>query len=199
MKGIPKQGIPIDKLVKKMTHSMRIKYSLLTICFTLACAGAASAQAIQSVYTDFKNCKTLERDDESAGYLLEECRGAGGYKLRLAHGDDRSNIEVVSPDGSTHDLNLGQIGGGGFSGLGAKAEWRVKRQNGKVIPIALIVRFDVVTDSSTPEKTTSYLVVAKITPQQVCRIGEVDPGPRANEEARRMADSSANKPCVKPM
>jgi hypothetical protein len=178
---------------------MHIKFSLLAICLTLACSAVVSAQAIQSVYTDFKNCKTLERDDQAAGYLLEECRGVGGYKLRLAHGDDRSNIEVVGPDGSTHDLNLGQIGGGGFSGLGEKAEWRVRKEGRKTVPVALIVRFNVVTDPSRPEKTASYLVVSKITPGQACRIGQVDPGPSANQQARRMADSSANKPCVKPL
>lgn len=179
---------------------MRIRNLSLAISLILAAAATASAQAIQSAYTDLnKNCKTLERNDKEAGYLLERCMGVAGYKILIESGDDRSNIQVVRPDGSKHDLNFGQIGGGGFSSVGAKAEWRVKKENGKLIPIALIIRFDVVTDSSNSEKTTSYLVVSKITPRQVCRIGEVDPGPNANEEARRMADSSADKPCVKPL
>ena len=179
---------------------MRIINLSLVIFIIMVAAATASAQAIQSVYTDLnKNCKTLERDDEAASYLLERCRGVAGYKILVNSGDDRSNIEVVSPNGSKHDLNFGQISGGGFSSVGPRAEWRVKRENGKIVPIALIIRFSVVTDSSNPEKSTSYLVVSKITPQQVCRIGEVDPGPNANEEARRMADSSASKPCVKPL
>jgi hypothetical protein len=180
-----------------MTHGSRIKYSLLVICFTLACTAAASAQAIESVYTDFKNCKTIERDDAAAGYLLESCQGVGGYRLLVRSQDDRQDITVVKPDGSKHELNLGQIGGGGFSNLGEKVEWRVQRQKGKIVPVALIARFSVVTDPSTPEKATSYLTVSKITPQQVCRIGEIAPGQNANEEARRMADSSAGRPCVK--
>ncbi|HKS29872.1 MAG TPA: hypothetical protein VJS44_18760 [Pyrinomonadaceae bacterium] len=178
---------------------MRIRYLLLAISFTLACSALASAQAVESVYTDFKNCKTLEQDDEAAGYLLEECRGVGGYKLRVRSQDDRQDIAVLTPNGTEHELNLGQIGGGGFSGLGEKVEWRVKREGGKIVPIALIVRFNVVTDPSTPEKSTSYLVVSKITSRQVCRIGEVDPGPNANQQARRMADGSAARPCVKPL
>ena len=180
---------------------MHIRYLLLLICIALFTAGTASAQGVQSIYTDLrgKGCKTLERDDEAAGYLLEECQGVAGYKVHLAHGDDRSNIEIVGPEGSKYDLNFGQIGGGGFSSLGAKAEWRVKKAQGKLVPIALIVRFDLVTDSSRPEKTTSYLVVSKITPREVCRIGRVEPGPNANQEARRMADGSASKPCIKPL
>jgi hypothetical protein len=182
-----------------MARSSRIKYSLLVICFTLACTAAASTQAIESVYTGFKNCKTIEKDDEAAGYLLERCQGVAGYSLLVRSQDDRQDMTVVKPDGSKHDLNLGQIGGGGFSNLGDKVEWRGKRQNGRLVPIALIVRFSVVTDPSTPEKATSYLTVSKITPKQVCRVGEIDPGPNANEEARRMADSSAGMPCVKPL
>jgi hypothetical protein len=182
-----------------MARSSLIKHSLLVICFTLTCSAAVSAQNIQSIYTDFKNCKTIERDDQAAGYLLESCSGVGGYKLMVRSQDDRQDITVVRPNGSKQELNLGQIGGGGFSNLGEKVEWRVTRRNGKIVPIALIVRFSVVTDPSTPEKATSYLVVSKITPQQVCRIGEIAPGPNANEEARRMADSSADKPCVKPL
>jgi hypothetical protein len=175
------------------------KLSLIGII--MAFAFTAYAQGVQSIYTDLrgKGCSTLERDDEAAGYLLEECQGVAGYKIHLASGDDRSNIEVVGPDGSKHDLNFGQIGGGGFSSVGQKAEWRVKREGGKTVPIALIVRFDVTTDSSRPERTTSYLVVSKITPREVCRIGRVDPGPNANQEARRMADASASKPCIKPL
>ncbi|MCA1557718.1 MAG: hypothetical protein LC731_04160, partial [Acidobacteria bacterium] len=120
---------------------------MLVLLLTVAGATNASAQKIESVYTDLRQgCRTLERDDESAGYLLEECQGAGGYKIHLVSGDDRSNIEVISPDGSKHDLNFGQIGGGGFSSVGAKAEWRVKRERGKIVPIGLIIRFDIVTD-----------------------------------------------------
>lgn len=176
---------------------MRFKHVLLAICLTLGCAYAASAQAIQSVYTDLggKSCKTLERDDEAAGYLLEQCAGVAGYKLQVVSGDDRQSITVVKPDGSKHELSFGLIGGGGFSGLGAKAEWRVKRENGKVVPIALIVRLNVSTNPSEPDKTTSYLTVTKITPREICLVEAIEPKPNANEAARAAADSSAAKPC----
>ena len=180
---------------------MRIGNLLLIMAFIMALAvTTASGQAIQSIYTDLnKNCKTLERDDEAAGYILEQCQGVAGYKILVANGDDRANIEIVKPDGSKHDLNFGQIGGAGFSSVGAKAEWRVKREKGKIVPIAIIIRFDLVTDASNPGKTTSYLVVSKITPQKICRIVQVEPGPKANEEARRVADSSAGTPCIDPI
>jgi hypothetical protein len=178
---------------------MRIKYPLLLICSLLATANTSAAQSIQSIYTDLggNKCKTLERNDEAAGYLLEQCPGVAGYKILIDSGDDRSNILVVKPDGSKHNLGFGEIGGGSFSSVGTKAEWRVKRQSGKPVPIALIVRFDLVENPSVPEKSTSFLIVAKITAQQICRVGEIRPSPNANEEARRLADSAATKPCVK--
>ena len=178
---------------------MRIKKLSFVIFIVIACAVTVAAQALQSVYTDFKSCKTIERDDASAGYELDQCEGVGGYKLLLESGDDRQNITVVKPDGSKHDLLFGQIGGGGFSGVGEKAEWRVKRQNGHLVPVALIVRFNVSTDPSDSTKITSYLTITKITPQEVCRVGEIEPSPAANEEARRAADNAAAKPCIKPL
>lgn len=175
------------------------KYSLLLICITLASAATASAQAVQSVYTELsgKGCKTLEEDADSAGYMLQQCQGVAGYKLQVVSQDDRQTVVAVKPDGSKHELDLGVIGGGGFSSLRGKAEWRVKRERGKIIPIALIIRIDVSTDSSNSEKITSYLSVSKITPQSICYIGAIDPSPNANVVARRLADSSANKPCYK--
>ncbi len=175
------------------------KYSLLLICIVLVSAATASAQAVQSVYTELsgKTCKTLERDDESAGYLLEQCRGVAGYKLQVVSQDDRQTITVVKPDGSKHELDLGVIGGGGFSGLRGKAEWRVKSENRRLIPIALIIRIDVSTDPSNSQKVTSYLSVSKITPRSICYVQAIDPSPNANVEARRLADSSAAKPCYK--
>jgi ribosomal protein S6E (S10) len=179
---------------------MRITNLFFVICTVMGCAATLSAQAVQSVYTDLsKNCRTLERDEESAGYLLQQCEGVGGYKLLVNSGDDRQGISVVKPDGSKHELLFWQIGGGGFSSVGEKAEWRVKKVRGKLVPVALIVRFNLSTDPSDSSKITSYLTVTKITPQQVCRVGEIKPGPNANEEARRAADSSAAKPCVKPL
>jgi hypothetical protein len=176
---------------------MRLKYMLPAICLLLACAYAAAAQGIQSVYTDLKGkqCKTLERNDEEAGYLLEQCAGVGGYKLQIVSGDDRQSITIVKPDGSKHELNMGQVGGGGFSYLGDKAEWRVRRENGKIVPIALIVRLNVSTNPSDSSQTTSFLTVSKITPQKICLVEIIDPKLGANEAARAVADSSAGKAC----
>ena len=58
------------------------------------------------------------------------------------------------------------------------------------------VRFDV-SDRGDNDKRTSYLMVSKISPTESCVVGIVKPGKNQNAEARRLADSAANKPCKK--
>ena len=119
-----------------------------------------------------------------------------GYKLLVDEDDLRQNVTVVTPLGKKHDLNLWSVIGSGFSNLGEKAEWRMAKQQGKLAPVALIVRFTVSIDPEDSSKTASYLAVSKITRQQICVTDKIPPTRPANEEARRAADSSANKPCL---
>ncbi|MBD2249677.1 hypothetical protein, partial [Nostoc sp. FACHB-888] len=83
-----------------------------------------------------------------------------------------------------------------FSTLGEKAEWRVENRGGKVLPIALIVRVYANENPNLPNQRTSYLAVAKITPENICVTKKVKGGEKANQEARRAADASAKKPCL---
>lgn len=179
---------------------MRTKYSLLLILTLLASGVVVSAQGVQSVYTTFnwKKCKTLEENEEAAGYILLECPAIAGYKLHVDSQDLRDGLTVVRPDGSKHELKLGQIGGGGFSSLGRTVEWRVRRQKGKLVPIALIVRFTVSQyvggDPGTRE--IPHLTVTKITPQKICLVEAIRVGRNTNVMARRVADASSDKPCM---
>lgn len=170
---------------------------LLSTVIILTFTATASAQAVQSLYTNLggKTCRILERDPEAAAYRMDQCSGIAGYKVRVISQDERQSLAIVKPDGSVHELDLGYIGGGGFSYIGPKAEWRVRKRNGKLVPIALIVRLNVSTGGE--GKETSYLAVSKITPQSICYIEAIDPGPNANMKARQSADTSANKPCYK--
>ena len=178
---------------------MKIKLFAFTVSLILSLAVGVFAQKskIESVYTnsDEKSCKTLESETEGTGWYRGECKGVGGYKLQITEGDLRQSVDVVAPNKSKYELDLTGHVSGGFSSVGAKAEWRVTRKGRIQTPIALIVRFNV---SENPENTsiiTSYLVVSKITKNQICITNVVKPGAKANEEARKFADSSADKPC----
>ena len=122
--------------------------------------------------------------------------GIAGYKLLLEEGDLRQSITVVTPKGKKYPLNYWQVITGGFSAAGEKAEWRVVKSKGKMVPVALIVRVNAHENPDNVEKTTSYLAVAKITAQKICVTDKINPGAGQNEEARRAADASANKSCL---
>lgn len=163
----------------------------------LVCAVCVSAQANRSTYTNLgaKSCRTIKADPSEAGSYVGVCPGVGGYKLQVEEGDLRQNIQVITPAGEKHSLDLWTVVGSNFSSLGEKAEWRVRTQRGKDVPVALIVRYNL----SSPEdstKITSYLAVAKITASKTCVTDKIAPGAGANVAARAAADKSADKPCL---
>ena len=86
-----------------------------------------------------------------------------------------------------------------FSTLGEKAEWRVKKSDGKEKPFALIVRFNVSENPDKPEKNTSYLVVVKISGESSCITDVVKPMAEAQSKKRvDLADCfGEKKPCEK--
>lgn len=163
--------------------------SVLTIFST-----SVLAQKITSVYTnlDDKKCKTLESDPSGAGSYRGRCPGVGGYQLDLLEGDIRQTINVIAPGKKTFELNFWNYYGG-FSSVGQKAEWRMKG----TIPIALIVRF-IVANAEDSTKNTSYLMVSKITKNEICVTDVVTPGKTQNADAQKLADGATTKPCKTP-
>lgn len=150
----------------------------------------ASAQN-KSVYTSLetKTCKTIEQSDEGAGWYRGECKGVGGYKLEVTEGDIRQSINVITPSKKNFELNFAQVSSA-FSTVGARAEWRMKGAD----PVALIVRFNA-SDVEDSTKSTSFLVVSKISKTESCITDVVNPGKNQNAEAQKLADAAANKPC----
>jgi hypothetical protein len=166
---------------------------LIAISFFI---GSQSVAQNRSVYTplDVKHCRRIKTETTGAGDYEGRCRGVGGYTLTLLEGDLRQNIIVNTPKGQKHSLELWDVISGGFSYVGSKAEWRIAKQNGK--PVALIIRYNASESPDNPDKKTSYLAVAKITPNEVCVTDKIPPGVKANDEARAAADSAASKPCL---
>ena len=171
--------------------------TLAVTLFILMCAALASAQSNDSVYTSLstKSCRTIRSTSNEGGSYVGICPGVAGYKLQSEEGDLRQNIQVITPNGQKHSLELWSVVGGGFSVHGEKAEWRVKRQGAKVIPIALIVRYNVANPEDST-KGTSWLAVAKITASKICVTDKIAPGANANVAARNAADNAAAKPCL---
>lgn len=161
--------------------------------FAILFAACLTANAqVKSVYTDLddRKCKTLELTDDEGGSYKGECKGVGGYKLWVIEGDLRQNIIIVDPSKKEHNLRFWEFFGG-FSAVDAKAEWRTR--DGK--PFALIVRLNVSEDPVNSSKTTSYLLVAKLTPLRKCITNVIRPSKTQNVEARKAADASSLAPC----
>lgn len=171
----------------------------LPLMVVLACAITAAAQANRSVYTPIgdKQCRVIKSAEAGDEGYEARCRGTAGYTLLLSEGDLRQNITVITPQGGKHSLELWDVVSGGFSSVGPKAEWRIATQNKKSMPVALILRYNASEDPDKPDKRTSYLAVTKITPAEICVTDKISPGPTANEDARRAADSARTKPCLK--
>ena len=159
--------------------------------------GFAQKAKVESVYTnlDTKNCKTLEQSDEGTGWYRGECKGVSGYRLQVTEGDIRQSIDVIAPNKKKFELDFTGKVSLAFSSIGAKAEWRVVHKNKKLVPFALIVRFNASENPENPTKNTSYLVISKITKTEICITDVIKPSATANEEARKLADLSSTKSC----
>lgn len=159
-----------------------------------ATAGVASG-AIRSVYTSLAaaDCRLVKRDADTNDPTYR-CPGTAGYSLLVHDWDARMTVDVVTPGGRTHPLRYSGVISSAFSTLGPRAEWRMR--DGK--PIALIVRVNVSENPDTPDRATSYLAVAKITSRETCVTDRVAPTtPSANQAARRAADGSPSRPCMR--
>jgi len=172
---------------------------LLCLIAILSCTATAVAQSNSSVYTPLgdKQCRKIKSAEAGDDGYEGRCRGTAGYSLLLSEGDLRQNITVITPQRKQHSLDLWSVVSGGFSSLGPKAEWRLASQKGKLVPVALILRYNASEVPESPNKTTSYLAVAKITATEICVTNKISPGPKANEDARRAADAASTKPCLK--
>ena len=180
--------------VKEIFTSSRL-FPLLTLLSFSGAFALAQAQPPKSIYTsvDARKCRTIKSSQTEAGDYLGRCVGTAGYTLLVAEGDLRQNVTVITPGKREHSLDLWTIVSPAFSSVGPNVEWRIVKRT----PVALILRYNANEDPEKPDKKTSYLVVTKITANEICVTDKVAPGPKANEEARRLADEAATKPCLK--
>lgn len=179
---------------KLLTKEVNMRYSLIAFCLIAVFAAVSDAQ-IRSVYTDLADtkCKTLELSVDEGGSYRGICPGVAGYKLEVREGDLRQTIDLITPGRRKFELAFWDVSGG-FSAVGPKAEWRIKGKS----PVALIVRFNVNENPNDWRKVTSYLVVTKITRNEVCITDVLRPSRTQNGDARKVADSAANRPCKFP-
>ncbi len=163
----------------------------------VAGAGGARSQGATIIYTDLSPavCETVRTDPET-GDVEQRCPGVAGYSLRVHDADARQSVDVIAPGGARSPLQYTTVITTAFSSLGPRAEWRVRRRNGRAAPYALIVRVNAYEDPSNPERATSYLAVARINARGTCVTERIPPGANQNLQARQAADRAAGRPCL---
>jgi hypothetical protein len=165
-----------------------------------ALAGASAPARVQvgSVYTELhgSGCRTVEVFEETGG-TVRRCPGVAGYHLLVAEDDDRASVTVVAPGGREHPLDYWSVVTPGFSTVGPRAEWRVARRGGRGVPTSLIVRVNAYEHAEPEPRRVSYLAVARLSPAPVCVTDRIGPSSAANEQARRAADGSSRRPCLR--
>lgn len=156
----------------------------------------ATAQTYESRYTPLSDKKCITIHEENS-YILQECPGFAAYQLHVSESDLRQSITLIKGD-KEYPLQFWDTVSPQFSTLGTKAEWRFIANNRTLTPIALIARLNAVTGEHA-DQTTSWLVVTKITPENICVVGKIPPqrDGSQNQKARDMADKSPEMPCLK--
>jgi hypothetical protein len=172
--------------VRSSRHGVTCIGSAAILLSVLVPASAADPEP-QSRYTDLRECRVMESQEDEGGYSRSSCAGLGGYKLEVIDADARENIIVITPKGQKHSLQLPGRLGGGFSSLGDTIEWRGRIEGESLRPTAMIARYKVVEDPNQPERPTSYLLAISLSGTP-CLTAEVAPGPNQNERARAAAD-----------
>lgn len=158
---------------------------------------SAMAASMDSVYVDLAGSQCVTRSvDQQHGVSVQRCPGVGGYGLVVEDFDGRQSVSVERPDKTLQPLDYGRVITSGFFTLGPKAEWRVDRSAGKSVPVALIIRVIASENPEAPDRKTSFLAVARISPSGICVTDRIRASATMNEEARRAADASFNKPCL---
>lgn len=171
---------------------MRLTKHLL-VPFALALIAApASAEAIESAYTDFIADKCAHtKGTEAEDYGEWRCKGYGGIIVKMWGNDQRYTISYGK---NAQDEPAARQTLASFNSEGKRIEWRIESKNGKKIPFATIMRWNTfVSDEKGDATRGQVLVVTKLGPGGVCHAGYVDgrANKNANELAREIADKHA--------
>jgi hypothetical protein len=167
---------------------------VLAIVFTCLCIASppAAAQTVESAYSalDLDKCKhTAGKQEEDYGEW--RCNGYAGIAVHVSAGDQRS---YVSFGRNAKREPAARQTLASFNGEGKKIEWRGERGAGnKLKPFVAIMRWSTTVSSGDEMVEGEVLVVTRLVPGSVCRVGYVDGKANldANALARKIADETA--------
>lgn len=148
-------------------------------------ASAASAQQIESAYTDvdLDLCSVVSADDFGATWT---CPGYKGIPVMIAEGDLRFFVSygLRMADEPAAEQTLPP-----FNYLGPRIEWRMSNAEGGWKPFATILRYYVQREDG--EDEGQVLVVTRLEVGATCHVAYIDA--RANDEANVLAREAADE------
>ena len=170
----------------------------IAVAAILMGAGGASAQTIESVYSDFDpaQCTVFSAGDPDSGEPRQAvCPGLWGYPVLLQSIEDNNSLYFgFPPEGELVSRWASFLDAGTPHGV---IEWRVSSQDGRTVPLATILRwFVAVPDRDKPVEVLVVNKVGLIEEWQGCVVGYVvaTGNPGANEIAREIADARGSEP-----
>lgn len=172
--------------------------TLLAVAAVAACAAVRPAFAgeISSAYTDLDwkaDCVTYGQAAEGEGDWADlACSGYRGYPVLIAYDDARESIYYGFPATDMTGIWESFVA---FNESAGKVEWRLETEGDIAVPFAAIQRRSV-NDSDDGTRKTDVLVVSRVGQpggEPGCTVGlvAVEGNPKANEEARKIADEKA--------
>jgi hypothetical protein len=187
----------------KLSPSVVIALSFLSLSSCSGSEGNDAGQtsvATESIYTELTpaTCRTEIDNSDPNETPYQVCPGVAGYSLILRLVDSgRQSIDVVDPAQRVFPLAYHEFVTRHMSTIEGRAEWRVTTQDGRQVPIALIVAVHAREDLDNPETVTHhYLAVAKVAPNEACVTQTIVEGSRAESAVRSAADSAGATPCL---
>ena len=162
----------------------RSKSLVTALAATLLLAAPATAQQIDSSYTDvdLDACTVVSSDDFGSTWA---CSGYKGLPVMIAEGDLRF---FVSYGLSSTEERAAEQTPPPFNYLGEKIEWRLSNADGGWKPFATILRYFVQREEG--EDEGQILVVTRLEPGATCHVAYIDA--LANEEANVLAREAAD-------
>lgn len=164
----------------------------------LALLGSAQAGATVSSVVTSVACKTIKPAAKKPGKKGAKakpappaqvvCPDVAGFGLQVVSKQGRSTVNIIAPDRRIFALNYWDV-----ISVGNKAEWRVKRDEGKTVPIGIIIPVNAVNSAESGQgKPLPVLAVAKVGRHTACVVKHIAvQAPGALEQARQHADGLA--------
>jgi len=170
----------------------------LLIVTLLSTFGFAKNTVFESAYTEIdlsKDCKLLKTYEPSMGGAFD-CGNFANIAIEITSDDGRDFVTLIRQN-IRYDLDLGRVITPLFRELGKKMEWRYPKAH-KTNPTAMIVRLNISIEGQRQEDYSidSYLIVSKITKDEICLVGKISPQKNQNILAREMADKASTLPCL---